>query len=305
MTDTTEQRPEPLVPVEAITIVWTGVDHPEGLAVDVDGTIWCGGEEGQIYRGTLDGTPEQIALLPGRTLGFALDADGNAYCADMTGPGIYRIDRDGAVSTVSTGTADKPTRLPNHPAFLPSGQLVYTDSGEWGASDGCLFAVQPGGETTLVDTTACRFPNGLAVAPDGRALAVVESTLPGVSLLELEADGSLGERRVLIELPGTIPDGVAYDDAGRLLVSCWAPDAVFLVGAGCEPVLLVHDPQRFSLNQPTNIAFVPGTSTVIAANIGERFLSVFEHDTAGADLPRPRFPSTPPLADAGDQEEPA
>ena len=56
---------------------------------------------------------------------------------------------------------------------------------------------------------------------------------------------------------------------------------------------LVHDPFRFVLDQPTNIAFLPGTQKVVAANFGERFLSVFEHDRVGAPVPRPTT-STPP-----------
>jgi gluconolactonase len=294
MTGTAEEPRDSLIPLESIRLIWHGVDHPEGLALDVDGTLWCGGEDGQIYRGRFDGEPEQIAKLPGRTLGFALDGEGNAYCADMTEPGIYRIDRAGAVATVSTGTVEQPARVPNHPAFLPSGHLVYTDSGEWDGADGCLFVVQPDGTTRVADRSACNFPNGLAVSPARDTLAVVESTLPGVSFLSISDDGSLGDRRVAVELPGTIPDGVAFDARGRLLVSCWTPDAILLVTPEGAVMTLASDPRRFMLNQPTNIAFVPDSSTIIAANIGERFLSVFEHDTTGAELPRPDFcPTTP------------
>ena len=31
------------------------LDHPEGLAVHPDGSIWCGGERGQIFRVEPDG----------------------------------------------------------------------------------------------------------------------------------------------------------------------------------------------------------------------------------------------------------
>jgi hypothetical protein len=41
--------------------------------------------------------------------------------------------------------------------------------------------------------------------------------------------------------------------------------------------VVVHDPLRVSLNQPTNIAFVPGTTRLVAANIGDRYLSVVEY----------------------------
>src|SRR5579872_2929581 len=116
MTVTVPTDPTPRIALDRLTAIWYGVDHPEGLAIDLDGTIWCGGEEGQVYRGQRDGEPTSVAALPGRTLGFALDAEGNAYCADMTGPGIYRIAKaDAAVSIVSTGAPGRPARVPNHP----------------------------------------------------------------------------------------------------------------------------------------------------------------------------------------------
>jgi gluconolactonase len=283
---------KPRMAADLIGIAWEGIDHAEGLAIDDDGTVWCGGEEGQIYRGSLDEEPAQVAVLPGRTLGFALDGSGNAYCADMS-PGLFRITPSGQVDLVSRGTDADPTRAPNHPAFLASGTLLFTDSGTWGEDDGCLYAVEPDGRTTVADRSACRFPNGLAVSPDGRSLAVVESTLPGVCELAVGADGSLSGGRVLVEMPETAPDGVAYDARGCLLISCWAPDAVFILDPDGELDLLVHDPFGFVLSKPTNVAFVPGTSRLLTANYGERFLSTLEHEAKGAPLVRPGFPWTP------------
>jgi gluconolactonase len=284
---------EPLVPIEHIELAWRGIDHAEGLAIDADGTVWAGGEEGQVYRGWLDAEPREVARLPGRTLGFALDADGNAYCATIAEPGVFRITPEGDVSLVSAGAPDRPAVEPNHPAFLPSAILVFSDSGAWGEDDGCIFAVTPDGESRVADTSASRFPNGLAVLDEGRTLAVVESNLPGISGLSISENGSLGERRVLVEMPGTVPDGLAVDARGRLLVSCWAPDAVFVLESDGELRLLAHDPLRYVLHEPTNIAFMPGTSRLVTANYGERFLSVLEHDTEGAPPPRPSFGWSP------------
>ena len=269
---------EPLIPAAAVEPVWFGqVDHVEDLAFDEHGLIWCGGEEGQVYRGRLDGEPEIVARTPGRTYGFALGPDGACYCADVADPGIYRIDSEGEVERVSAGPADRPALLPNDLAFLPSGELLFSDSGNWGGDDGCIYAVGPDGSTRVVDTTCAAYPNGLCVSPDGSAIAVVESTLPGVSVLSLGADGSLSGRRVLVELPGTVPDGLLYDDEGRLLISFWSPDAVLRVEADGKLTTVVHDPLRVVLNQPTNIAFLPGTNRLVAANIGDRYLSVFEY----------------------------
>ena len=78
-------------------------------------------------------------------------------------------------------------------------------------------------------------------------------------------------------MPGTVPDGVLYDDAGRILISCWAPDTIFRLEPSGELSVLVHDPLRVVLNQPTNAAFVPGTTQLVVANIGDRYLSVFDY----------------------------
>ena len=267
-----------LIPVEAVEPVWFGlVDHVEDLAFEEDGTVWCGGEEGQVYRGRLEGEPEIVARTPGRTYGFALGPDGACYCADVADPGIYRIDSEGEVERASAGTSDRPALLPNDLAFLPSGELLFSDSGNWGGDDGCIYAVGRDGSTRVVDTTCAAYPNGLCVSPDGSEIAVVESTLPGVSVVSLGADGSLSDRRVLVELPGTVPDGLLYDDEGRLLISFWSPDAVLRVETDGELTTVVNDPLRVALNQPTNIAFVPGTNRLVAANIGDRYLSVFEY----------------------------
>jgi sugar lactone lactonase YvrE len=272
------QLDAPLVPADTVEPVWFGlVDHPEDLAIEEDGTVWCGGEDGQIYRGRLDGEPEIVARTPGRTYGFALGPHGGCYCADVAEPGIYRIE-GGRAERVSAGTEGRPALLPNDLAFLPSGELLFSDSGNWGGDDGCIYALAADGTTRVADSSCVAYPNGLAVSPDGTAVAVVESTLPGVSVLSLGADGSLSDRRVLVGMPGAVPDGLLYDDQGRLLISCWAPDAVFRLEAGGELTVVLHDPLRVVLNQPTNIAFVPGTSRLVAANIGDRYLSVFDYD---------------------------
>jgi len=40
----------PWYPVSACEMVVTDIDHSEGVAVDANGLIWCGGEEGQVYH---------------------------------------------------------------------------------------------------------------------------------------------------------------------------------------------------------------------------------------------------------------
>jgi sugar lactone lactonase YvrE len=264
-----------------VEILWYGlVDHAEDVAVEPDGTVWCGGEEGQVYRGRPDREPDQVAALPGRVYGLVLDDEGGAYCCVVGEPtGLFHVTARGGTELVSGGAPDRACVFPNQPALLDDGTILFTDSGEWGADDGCIFRVADS-ETTVATTQASRYPNGLAVSPDGAQLAVVESTRPGIVAFPLAA-GELGEPEVIVDLRGKVPDGVTYDERRRLLVGCWAPDAIYVVD-GERVDVLVEDPQRVSLNSPTNVAFVPGSRRVVVANFGERFLSAFEHDAAGA-----------------------
>src|SRR5262245_13292371 len=55
------------------------------------------------------------------------------------------------------------------------------------------------------------FPNGMAVAPDGRTLIVAESHGKRLSAFEIANDGSLLDRRVWANLGEGVPDGICFD----------------------------------------------------------------------------------------------
>ena len=45
-----------LLDLSAVRVFYDGVDHAEGVAVHPDGSVWCGGEAGQVYRIAPDGS---------------------------------------------------------------------------------------------------------------------------------------------------------------------------------------------------------------------------------------------------------
>ena len=57
-------------PLEQVKRVGSKLDHSEGIAISADGTIYAGGEAGQVYRISADGqTTTEIARTGGFTLG--------------------------------------------------------------------------------------------------------------------------------------------------------------------------------------------------------------------------------------------
>jgi gluconolactonase len=70
------------------------LDHPEGIAVHRDGSIWCGGERGQVYRIEADGSAmEQVAQAEeGFSHGMAFDAGDNLYVCDLKHAAVMKLD---------------------------------------------------------------------------------------------------------------------------------------------------------------------------------------------------------------------
>ena len=194
-----------------------GLDHPEGVAAGADGTVYAGGEAGQIYR-IQDGTAVEIGTTGGFLYGVTLDGGGNVYACDIGRAEVVRVSPRGNVTSVSTGTADRPLRVPNFAAFADDGSLFVTDSGEWRGDDGLVFRITPDGETNVWSEAAVGFPNGCCLTADGDALLVVETTKSRIVRIGIRDDGSAGQLDGAGELPRSRPDRIALGSARPLLV---------------------------------------------------------------------------------------
>lgn len=232
-------------------------DHPEAVAWGPDGRAYAGGEAGQLYRFSLDGKHmEEVARVPGGfLLGLAHDAHGNTYACDDRSACVHRITPDGAVTVYANGNEVQRMRVPNYPVFDDTGNLYVSDSGGWGARDGFIWKVAPGGRAEVWDRQANGFTNGMCLSADGRALYVVESSPPLVSRVEINAGGSAGKRTIVVELPRQVPDGIAFDADGDLYISLYNPNIIYRLTGKGELITLYDDWEQLMLVAPTNIAF--------------------------------------------------
>lgn len=267
------------------------IDHPEGVCWDPAGYVVVGTEAGGLlWLDPADGTVRRsVTVGSGLVAGIAMDGDGRAYACDVPGHRVVRVDRDGTVETVTSGPAGHPLVTPNYPVFAADGRLFVSDSGAWGAADGRVIVVDTDGASRIFSGEPAAFTNGMALSPDDRFLYVVESSLPGVSRLPLLADGGVGPRELVVELPRTVPDGLAFSADGRLLISCYRPDTV-LVWDGSRVETLVEDWTGLNLNAPTNVAFIgPGLDRLVSANLGGWHVTLIDAGMTGAPLHHPRL----------------
>jgi gluconolactonase len=268
-----------------------GLDHPECIAAGPDGTVYAGGEAGQIYR-IAEGAAVEIGSTGGFLYGVAVDADRNVYACDFGRAQVARVDPDGEVTAYSTGTSERALRVPNFAAFSDDGSLYVTDSGDWRGDDGLVFRIAPDGSTEVWSEEPVGFPNGCCVTANGDALLVVETTERRIVRIPIGEDGSAGSMEVVSELPGSLPDGIALAEDGTMFVGCWRPDRVWRVAPGADPDVLAEDPDGVTFNQPANVAFVGADLDRLAvSSLGGWTIVVADVGATGLRLRYPAFGS--------------
>lgn len=270
----------------------SGLDHPEGIAVHPDGSVWAGGEAGQIYRISADGQAvEEVANTGGFILGLAFSPGAGwlAVC-DSGKKCVWRLDlQTFQLELFADGAGGHRFNIPNYAVFDQAGNLYVSESGAFRQVCGKVLKFSPDGQGEIWHDGPFNFANGMAMGPDEAHLYVVTSFLPGVERVAIRPDGSAGERTLFCSLPETVPDGLAFDAAGNLYVSCYAPNKIFRVSPSQEVSVLVDDWEAHILSNPTNIAFGGAQlDQLFAANLGRWHITKIDAGIQGLALPSHR-----------------
>ena len=270
------------------TIFADGLDHPECVAVHPDGTVWAGGEGGQIYRISQDGANvEEVANTGGFILGIAFSPGGQwlAIC-DLNNHCLWKLDVKSRVLTkYSSGADNHNFNIPNYAVFDDNGNLYVSESGAFREITGKILRYSSDGSGSIWHAGPFNFANGLALDQKNNFLYVVSSWLPGVERIAINSDGTASERTVFCILPETVPDGIALDAHGNLLVSCYTPNKIFKIEPDQTTTVLVDDWEAHTLSNPTNIAFGgPNFDQLFIANLGRWHILQMDYGSKGQPL---------------------
>jgi sugar lactone lactonase YvrE len=261
------------------------LDHPEGLAVDpADGTVYCGGESGQVYRVEPDGSSfEQVADTGGFCLGVAIGPDGAVYVCDLAHAAVLRVELGaGRVERFAEGADGHRLKAPNHLAFDAHGQLYVSDCRGRGDVGPALYRFAADGSGELWTDEPFHFANGLALDAGGAGLYVAESWARQVRRVPIGAAGQAGDSTVVAELPGTIPDGLAVAADGSLYVALYEPSRIVRIAASGAVGVVAEDPDAHLLCHPTNLAF--RGEELLVANLGRWHLTIVDAGVRGLAL---------------------
>ena len=244
----------PQISLQKFEIFAEGLDHPEGLAFDVDGDLWAGGELGQIYKINRKGKVRTVATLGGFNLGLTFSARQELFVCNCKLGALIQLNRSGKTIRSWERAGRYRFRNPNFAVFDREGNLYFSDSGDFKKDDGFLFVLRPNGKIErLLDRLS--FPNGLSLSADERTLYVVQSTKNNVLAVPLLASGAIGKPRVYAAGLNNVPDGAALDAHGNLYVTCYASHNVYRVTPDEKVSLFAVDPEGTMLASPTNAAF--------------------------------------------------
>ncbi len=193
---------------------------PEDVAFDSQDRIYCGTQNGFIFRFQPDGTHAEVfAETKGRPLGLAFDRKDNLIVADAV-IGLMSIAPDGKATVLSTEAEGVPFRCTNDLDVGKDGTIYFTDASSKfpltqlkadlleHRPNGRLLAYDPQTNQNRVLLRDLYFANGVAVSPDQSFVLVNETGNYSVRRYWLKGPKQ-GQSEVFIDnLPG-FPDGIS------------------------------------------------------------------------------------------------
>jgi gluconolactonase len=279
-----------LIPITKAQVFFDGtfsdprLSHPEGLAFDKEGNLWCGGERGEIYK--IDHTGKTIELIGntgGFSLGMAFDSNNNLYVCDNKHQCVFKLNTiTGEITKFADGNGE--LRVPNFPVVDEKYSCLYVSDSYGAGEEGpgiWRFELETG-KGDLWYKKPLNFANGLAISLDRSALYVAETFSERVSVIPILPHGEAGEKEVFVDSLNALPDGLALDVNGNLYVSCYEPSQVLKINDNKEVETLIHDVTAHTLCHPTNCAF--WGEDMYTTNLGRWHITKFPVGVKGAPL---------------------
>src|SRR5215207_11574859 len=187
-----------LAPVQRLSL---GDGHkPEDVALDSDGKVYAGFEDGRIMVLQPDGTqPRVFANTGGRPLGLIFDRSGNLIVADAV-KGLLSVNKSGEVKVLAVEADGVKFGCLNDLDVGEDGTIYFTEaSRKYPMSqfthdllehqpNGRLLALEPASQRPRTLLSDLYFANGVAVSPDQTFVLVAETGMYRVRRVWLRAE---------------------------------------------------------------------------------------------------------------------
>jgi sugar lactone lactonase YvrE len=192
-----------------------------------EGRLWfCNWIDRQVVAVGLDGKPEVMLTRDpdSHPMGYSIDWLPNGRLL-VTGDKLRRQEPDRSMVTHAEQRANEIVVDGRGNIYLNGADFNFV-AGE-APRPGYIKLITPDGELRQV-ASDIQFPNGMVITPDDRTLIISESFAGRLTAFDIDADGSLSNRRVFAD--GLGPDGICLDTEGAV----WVGTAGFSVARVAE-----------------------------------------------------------------------
>ncbi len=261
----------------------------EGPVFDAAGNLYVTDIPfGRIFRIDPRGEWEQVAEWDGEPNGAKFLNERELIVTDYRN-GLMAVDvTSGAVRPFLERRNSERFKGVNDLAFDSAGNLYFTDQGQTGLHDptGRLYRLRPSGQLELLLANVPS-PNGVALSPDERVLYLGVTRGNQVWRVPLLEDGSVSKVSAFFTSYGPSgPDGLAVDEAGRVIVANPGLGVAWVLNHRAEPEIVLRSCAGMSL---TNLAFGgPDRKTLYCTESVTGTVLRATLDRAGLPLHRPR-----------------
>lgn len=259
------RKSSPLLAIELIEILTRRLPQPTAVCHAPDRHLYVGCRDGGLYRIEADHYPTLVASSGGRIRGVAPDSAGRICVADDLRHCVLRIEpTTGTTEVLSSGTPGDRMIQPAGLCFDRDDNLFVTDAGDRGRRNGRVFVVRPDGSTEII-WSRLSSPRGIASVVGTDELLIVEADAGRVVQLQV------AERKVkpLLEIPASVPSGIAAAPGGRFALGFHRPDMVVIYEPGARAAVLAADPLGLTIDAPVGLSFMaPDYRRLVVCNSG-------------------------------------
>ena len=220
--------------------------------------LWRVGMEFNNGKPATDPSFEKFTMAGSN--GLAMDRQARLVIAAFGSRSVDRIEKDGRRTVLADRYEGKRLGGPNDVIVKRDGTIYFSDT--WSGllkqdKDPAkeidkigIYMIRDGKLSRLVDDIA--FPNGLAFSPDEKILYVNGGRDRYIRKYPVKADGTLGEKSMLIDLNAEkavgITDGMKLDTAGNIWTT--GPGGVWVITSEGKPLGVIPLPEA-----GTNLVF--------------------------------------------------
>jgi gluconolactonase len=277
---------------KAVRSEWADANKPghvvdcflEGPCFDRQGNLFLTDiPHGRIFRVSPSGDWHEIANTGGWPNGIAIHKDGTLWVADYRRGLLCVNPQSGAVEVLLGHRNSESFKGINDLVFDKDGNCYFTDQGQTGMHNptGAVYRLRTNGQLDQVLANAPS-PNGIALDTSGRFLFVAVTRGNAVWRGPLLPDGSISKVGVFRTFFGTSgPDGMAVDKQNRLVVAHASLGGAFVMNARGEVTHFVRSPAGQTI---TNVAFVPGSTTLVLTDSEQGHVLTADLPSEGAAL---------------------